>query len=143
MKKIIIINGPNLNLLGKREPEIYGKKTFDDFFQNELVSSFPTIELSYFQSNHEGEIIDKLHEVGFSNYGIVINPGGYSHYSISILDALKSIDAPAIEVHISDIEKREEFRKKSITSLGCIDCIKGLGLNGYIIAIQNLIQYEL
>ena len=110
--RILIINGPNLNLLGKREPEIYGNQTFEDYFI-ELKKQFSTIDLSYFQSNHEGAIIDKLHEVGFSYNGIVLNAGAYTHYSYAIADAVKAITTPVVEVHISDIHSREDFRKIS------------------------------
>ncbi|MDR2122230.1 MAG: type II 3-dehydroquinate dehydratase [Flavobacteriaceae bacterium] len=137
--KILIINGPNLNLLGKREPEIYGTQTFEDYF-DQLQKKFSFIELEYFQSNHEGSIIDKIHEAGFSYDGIVINPGAYTHYSYAIHDALKSVITPAIEIHISDIEKREDFRKISVTKDACILQIKGKGLSGYDEAIEYFIQ---
>lgn len=137
---IIIINGPNLNLLGKREPEIYGNTTFEEYFEN-LKSNNSEIELEYFQSNHEGEIIDKLHSIADTHNGIVINPAAFSHYSIAILDALKAVNIPAFEVHISNIENREDFRKNKITAQGCVGCISGLGLDGYKLAIENLIEY--
>lgn len=137
----IIINGPNLNLLGKREPEIYGEQGFDDFFST-LKNKFPEIHLSYYQSNHEGAIIDKLHEIGFQYQGIIINPGAYTHYSYAIADALKAIQTPAIEVHISDIDSREDFRKVSVTSVNCIKTIKGKGLAGYEEALIFLLKYE-
>lgn len=138
MKKIIIINGPNLNLLGVREPEIYGKVTFEDYF-NELVQHNPAVSLTYFQSNHEGFIIDKIHEIGFSYDGIIINPGALTHYSYAILDALKSVTTPSIEVHISDIKSREEFRRHSVTAAASIKMIHGKGLAGYQIAIDEFI----
>ncbi|MDR1877884.1 MAG: type II 3-dehydroquinate dehydratase [Flavobacteriaceae bacterium] len=137
--KILIINGPNLNLLGKREPEVYGTQTFEDYF-NQLREKFKSIELEYFQSNHEGSIIDKIHEVGFSYAGIVINPGAYTHYSYAIHDALKSVTTPAIEVHISDIGKREDFRKISVTLNACVYQIKGKGLQGYEEAVEYFIH---
>jgi 3-dehydroquinate dehydratase-2 len=132
--KIIIINGPNLNLLGKREPEIYGSETFEFFFEK-LKDKFTDIELSYYQSNHEGSIIDKLHEVGFSYDGIVINPGAYTHYSYAISDAIAAITTAVVEVHISDIHTRESFRQISVTSVNCQQMISGKGLDGYKEAI--------
>jgi len=137
--KIIIINGPNLNLLGKREPEIYGNQTFEDYFSL-LKKKFPDVELEYFQSNHEGLLIDKIQETGFSHDGIVINPGAYTHYSYAIYDALKAVSAPAVEIHISDIETREDFRKKSVTKAACVLQIKGKGLQGYDEAIDFLLK---
>ena len=134
--KIIIINGPNLNLLGKREPEIYGSETFELFFEK-LKKQFEEVELSYYQSNHEGGIIDKLHEVGFSHDGIVINPGAYTHYSYAISDAIAAITTPVIEVHISDIHNREAFRSVSVTSTNCEKMISGKGLHGYKEAITS------
>ena len=137
--KIIIINGPNLNLLGKREPEIYGNQTFEDYFSL-LKKKFPDVELEYFQSNHEGFLIDKIQETGFSYDGIVINPGAYTHYSYAIYDALKAVSTPAVEIHISDIETREDFRKKSVTKDACVLQIKGKGLQGYDEAIDFLLK---
>ena len=139
MKKIIIINGPNLNLLGVREPEIYGKITFEDYF-NELIKNNTDISLTYFQSNHEGFIIDKIHEIGFSHDGIIINPGALTHYSYAILDALKSVTTPSIEVHISDIKSREEFRRHSVTAAASILMIHGKGLVGYQLAINEFVK---
>ena len=124
---IIIINGPNLNLLGKREPEIYGSKTFDAFF-NELQSDFPQFKLDYFQSNIEGELIDKLHDVGFSYDGIVLNAAAYTHTSVGIGDAIKGISTPVIEVHISNTYSREEFRHHSFVSPNAKGVILGFGL---------------
>ena len=135
--KILIINGPNLNLLGKREPEIYGNQSFESYFE-ELKQQYSTVDLIYFQSNHEGSIIDKLHEVGFSIDGIILNPGAYTHYSYAIADAIKAISTPVIEVHISDIHSREEFRRHSVTSLNCMAMISGKGLPGYALAIEKL-----
>ena len=133
--KLIIINGPNLNLLGKREPEIYGKESFEDFFKT-LKSKFSDVELSYFQSNHEGEIIDKIHEIGFEYDGIIINAGGLTHTSVALADALGSVQTRAVEVHISNIHAREEFRKHSYLTAKCNGLITGLGLKGYELAIQ-------
>jgi 3-dehydroquinate dehydratase-2 len=133
--KIAIINGPNLNLLGTREPEIYGEKTFDDFL-NELKEKYPGIEFSYFQSNVEGELIDELQRVGFSYSGAIINPGGYTHTSVALGDAIGSINVQVIEVHISNIHAREEFRKISHVSAKCKGTISGLGLKGYELALQ-------
>lgn len=135
--KFIIINGPNLNLLGKREPEIYGSETFENYFKK-LKLAFPQIALEYFQSNHEGAIIDKLHEIGFSYDGIVINGGAYTHTSIAIADALGAIETPAVEVHISDIHKRESFRHHSYFTAKCIGFFAGLGLSGYNRGIELL-----
>ncbi len=133
--KIAIINGPNLNLLGTREPEIYGRKTFDNFL-DELRPKFPAIEFSYFQSNIEGELIGELQRVGFSFDGIIINPGGYTHTSVALGDAIASITAPVIEVHISNIFGREDFRKLSYVSGKAKGVISGLGLKGYELAID-------
>ncbi len=133
--KLIIINGPNLNLLGKREPEIYGSESFEDYFKV-LLKSYADIELVYFQSNHEGEIIDKIHEIGFSFDGIIINAGGLTHTSVALADALGSVKSPAVEVHISNIHAREEFRKHSYLTPKCKGLITGLGLKGYELAIQ-------
>ncbi|RRJ92773.1 type II 3-dehydroquinate dehydratase [Paenimyroides tangerinum] len=134
--KIIIINGPNLNLLGKREPTIYGNETFENYF-NTLKSQFKNIELSYYQSNIEGELIDKIQEVGFEHDGIIINAGGYTHTSIAIADAISSISTPVIEVHISNTFARESFRHKSFLSNVCKGIIIGFGLDSYKLAIQS------
>ncbi|MFC4870552.1 type II 3-dehydroquinate dehydratase [Negadavirga shengliensis] len=133
--KILIINGPNLNLLGKREPEIYGSQSFEDFFAT-LVEKYPDIELAYYQNNVEGELVSKIHEVGFSYDGILLNAGAYTHTSVAISDAIAGVTTPVIEVHISNIYKREEFRHKSIISKECIGMIAGLGLDGYELGIQ-------
>ena len=138
MKNIIIINGPNLNLLGKREPEIYGSKTFDTFF-NELQSEFPQFKLDYFQSNIEGELIDKLHDVGFSYDGIVLNAAAYTHTSVGIGDAIKGISTPVIEVHISNTYSREEFRHHSFVSPNAKGVILGFGLKSYSLALQSFL----
>jgi len=136
-KRILIINGPNLNLLGKREPEVYGNQGFESFF-GELKVSFPEIELECFQSNIEGEIIDKLHEVGFSFDGIVINAGGYSHTSVAIGDAVAAISTSVIEVHISNTSAREKFRHQSMMAAHCVGVISGMGLDSYRYAIDKL-----
>lgn len=137
MKKIQIINGANLNLLGKREPEIYGKLSFDDYFIA-LKDNFlqKNIELHYFQSNHEGELLDKIHEVGFSFDGIVLNAGAYTHTSIALADAISAIKTPVIEVHISNVFARESYRHHSYLSPKCVGSIVGLGLKGYELAIS-------
>ncbi|MEO6283665.1 MAG: type II 3-dehydroquinate dehydratase [Dyadobacter sp.] len=135
MKKILILNGPNLNLLGKREPGVYGNQSFDDYFET-LKSTFPEIELHYFQSNHEGALIDKVHEVGFNFDGIVINAGGYTHTSIALADALSAVTTPAVEVHISNIHARESFRHHSYLTSRCKGMICGLGLRGYELAVR-------
>jgi 3-dehydroquinate dehydratase-2 len=137
--KIQIINGPNLNLLGKREPEKYGYMPFEQWLET-LRKLFPNVTFDYFQSNIEGEIINKLHESGFSCDGIVLNPGGYTHTSVSIADAVASIKAPVIEVHITNISAREEFRHSSLVSRYCAGTITGLGLDGYRLAIDALIE---
>lgn len=134
--KIIIINGPNLNLLGKREPHIYGNKNFDDFLKK-LKTDFPKFTIEYFQSNIEGEIINKMHEVGFSYDGIILNAGGYTHTSIAIADAIKAINIPVIEVHISNILNREEFRHTSLIGIYAKGSISGFGLNSYRLALES------
>jgi len=134
--KIIIINGPNLNLLGKREPEIYGANSFDDYFK-ELQIKFSDVDLSYFQSNIEGEIIDKLHEVGFNYDGVVLNAAAYTHTSVVIGDAVKAIDTPVIEVHISNIHAREEFRHQSYIAANAKGIIVGFGLKSYDLAVKS------
>jgi len=136
--KIIIINGPNLNLLGKREPEVYGNKTFEDYLK-ELQSKFKEIQLEYFQSNIEGEIIDKIQEVGFSYDGIVLNAASYTHTSVGIGDAVKAIETPVVEVHISNTHKREDFRHVSYISSGAKGVILGFGLKSYDLAIESFI----
>ncbi len=135
-KQIWIINGANLNLLGKREASIYGNQSFEDYFE-ELKSDFldKDIELNYFQSNHEGEIIDKLHLIGFSADGIILNAGAFTHTSVAIADAISSISTPVIEVHISNTFAREEFRHKSFLSKNCIGIIVGFGMESYRLAI--------
>src|SRR3954471_17284115 len=137
--KIAIINGPNLNLLGKREPEIYGSKNFREYFKD-LQGRFSDLELSYFQSNIEGELINKIQEYGFEYDGIIINPGGYTHTSVAIGDAIAAITAPVIEVHISNVAAREEFRRISHVSAKSKGTIAGLGLKGYELAIRSLTE---
>ena len=137
--KICIINGPNLNLLGKREPEIYGNTTFEDYM-NTLKQKFPNVELTYFQSNWEGGIVDKLHEIGFSFDGIIINAGAYSHTSIAIADAISAITTPVVEVHISNTFAREEFRHNDVLTSKCKGLIVGLGLDGYSLAVTYFLD---
>jgi 3-dehydroquinate dehydratase II len=137
--KIAIINGPNLNLLGRREPGIYGNQNFEEFLQH-LKTRFSDIDLSYYQSNVEGELINELHRIGFDVDGVVMNPGGYTHTSVAIADAISAITAPVIEVHISNIYAREEFRKHSVVSSKCKGSISGLGLKGYELAIKYFVE---
>ena len=136
--KIIIINGPNLNLLGKREPEIYGSDTFEDFYRT-LQLNYKNVELSYFQSNIEGELIDKLHEVGFTFDGVILNAAAYTHTSVGIGDAVKGIETPVVEVHISNIHAREEFRQHSYIAPNAKGVLFGFGLKGYELAIQSFL----
>ena len=139
MKKIIIINGPNLNLLGKREQETYGNKSFNSYFQ-ELEVEFPFLELTSFQSNVEGEIINKIQEIGFSLDGIVLNAGGYTHTSVAIADAIAAIKTPVIEVHISNVYAREEYRHQSMMAKNCKGVIAGFGLDSYKMAINSFLK---
>jgi 3-dehydroquinate dehydratase-2 len=136
MKQILIINGPNLNLLGKREPTVYGNQTFEAFFET-LKEKFQDVNLQYFHSNQEGAIIDKIHEVGFSFDGIVLNAGAYTHTSIAIADAIRSVTTPVVEVHISNVFKRESFRHHSYLSDACKGCVIGFGLDSYRLAIES------
>ncbi len=138
MSKIIIINGPNLNLLGKREPNLYGNQSFEDYFQ-QLKQNYPSLKLEYYQSNVEGELVNKLHQVGFSYDGIVFNAGGYTHTSVAIADAVASIDVPTIEVHISNVYAREQYRHHSIMAANCKGVVAGFGLNSYKLAIDSLL----
>ncbi len=133
--KIAIINGPNLNLLGKREPDIYGNTSFEEFLDS-LKKKFANMEISYFQSNVEGELINELQRVGFDYDGIILNPGGYTHTSVAIGDAVAAITTPVIEVHISNVQAREDFRKHSFVSDKAAGSIIGLGLNGYEMALE-------
>jgi len=136
--KIIIINGPNLNLLGRREPTIYGNLSFDEFFE-ELSKKYADIELSYYQSNVEGEIINKLHEVGFDYDGVILNAGAYTHTSVAIGDAVKGIETPVIEVHISNVHSREDFRHISYIAPNAKGVIAGFGLQSYELALESFI----
>lgn len=133
--RISIINGPNLNLLGKREPGVYGNQSFEEYFA-ELRDLFPAVEFSYFQSNVEGELVNELHRVGFDYDGIIINPGAYTHTSVAIGDAIASIKTPVIEVHISNVHAREDFRKISHVSAKARGTIWGLGMRGYELAVR-------
>lgn len=137
--KIAIINGPNLNLLGVREPSIYGAASFESFFET-LQAQFPAVTLHYFQSNVEGELINELQRVGFSLDGIIFNPGGYTHTSVAIGDAVAAIRTPVIEVHISNVHAREEFRRHSFVSPHAAGVIAGMGLQGYTLALQWFLQ---
>ena len=140
MKRIQIINGPNLNLLGKREPSVYGNQSFETYL-DELKLLFPDSQLDYFQSNTEGALIDKIQEVGFSYDGIVLNGGAYTHTSIAIADAIRSISVPVIEVHISNVFKREDFRHHSFLSDACKGCIVGFGMDSYRLAIDAILKF--
>lgn len=139
MKRILVLNGPNLNLLGKREPGIYGSQTFEEYFEK-LRQKFPDHDLSYFQSNHEGAIIDKIHAIGFEYDGLVINAGGYTHTSVAIADALSAVTVATVEVHISNIHAREPFRHHSYLTSRCKGMICGLGLKGYELAVSYLVD---
>ena len=139
--RIQIINGPNINLLGKREPSIYGAVSFEDYYKK-LTSLYPDIDFDYFQSNVEGEMINKIHEVGFSYDGIILNAGAYTHTSIALQDALRAVTTPAIEVHISNVHSREEFRHKSMISCACRGVICGFGLDSYRLAVEAFIKSE-
>lgn len=135
---ILIINGPNLNLLGLREKSIYGTESFNKYYEK-LKKTFPNIKLDYFQSNIEGELIDKIHEYGFSANGIIINAGAYTHTSVAIRDAISAVTTPVVEVHISNTLSREDFRHKSIIGPVCKGCIMGFGLDSYRLAVQSFI----
>ena len=139
--KILIINGPNLNLLGQREPGIYGSQSFDTYLPG-LKARYPKVEIDYFQSNVEGELINKMHEAGFFGGfdGIVLNAGAYTHTSVALQDCIRSLRCPVIEVHISNVHKREEFRHKSLISCACLGVICGFGLDSYRLAIEALIK---
>jgi 3-dehydroquinate dehydratase-2 len=136
--RLIIINGPNLNLLGKRQPEVYGNQSFEDYF-SQLQLQFKDIQLEYFQSNVEGELIDKIQEAGFSCDGIILNAAAYTHTSVGIGDAVKAVEAPVVEVHISNIADREPFRHESYISPGASGVIFGFGLKGYELAVRSFL----
>lgn len=141
--KILVLNGPNLNLLGEREPEIYGYTTLKDI-ENEILEyskTFEGVEIDFFQSNHEGEIVDKIQAAKGVYDGIVINPAAYTHTSVAIADAIKAVNLPAVEIHLSNINSREDFRKKSITASSCIGQISGFGKNSYLAGLYCLIKY--
>ena len=137
--KILILNGPNLNLLGKREPEIYGNLSFEDYLPK-LCERFPQHEIDYFQTNHEGILIDKLQEADGQYDAVVMNPGAYAHTSIALADCIRAISVPVVEVHISDISKREPYRQNSFTAEACLNCISGMGIEGYAKAVDALEQ---
>ena len=139
MKHIQIINGPNLNLLGRREPSIYGARGFDDYLV-ELRQRYPDVQIDYFQSNCEGALIDKIHEVGFTVDGIVLNAGAYTHTSLALHDALRAVTTPAVEVHISNVHQREESRHHSFISAACCGVICGFGLDSYRLAVEALLH---
>lgn len=140
MNRILIINGPNLNLLGRREPDIYGKISMNDYMEA-LIADYPSIEIEYFQSNHEGDLIDTLHEAGFDEncLGIVLNAGAYTHTSLALGDAIRSIETPVVEVHISNVFSREEVRRHSFISDACKGVISGFGLDSYRLAIEAIL----
>ena len=139
--RIPIINGPNINLLGKREPSIYGAVSFEDYLQT-LKARYPEVEISYYQSNVEGEMINKIHEVGFEYDGIILNAGAYTHTSIALQDALRAVTTPAIEVHISNVHQREEFRHKSLIARACRGVICGFGLDSYRLALEAFLASD-
>ncbi|MCF2604586.1 type II 3-dehydroquinate dehydratase [Parabacteroides distasonis] len=138
MKKIQIINGPNLNLLGKREPTVYGNRSFEDYLDT-LRARYPECEIAYYQSNVEGELINKIHEVGFTYDGIILNAGAYTHTSIALHDAIKAVTTPVVEVHISNVHARESFRHVSMLSAACKGVILGFGLDSYRLAVASLL----
>lgn len=139
--RIQIINGPNLNLLGTREPGIYGSSTFDSYLE-ELRAQYPDMQIDYYQSNIEGCLIDKMQQTGFSYDGIVLNAGAYTHTSVALQDCIRSLRCPVIEVHISNVHKREEFRHKSMISCACLGVIAGFGLDSYRLAIEALTRHK-
>ena len=139
--KILIINGPNLNLLGVREPATYGNQSFDDYL-GVLKKKFSTLQIDYFQSNTEGELINKIHEIGFSDYGIVLNAGAYTHTSLALADAISAVEVPVVEVHISNVFKREEVRHFSFLSPVCAGVISGFGLDSYRLGIEALLSKQ-
>ena len=135
--KIQLINGPNLNLLGNREPGVYGSMSFEEYLK-QLRDQYPNFQLDYYQSNVEGELINKIHEVGFDYDGIILNAGAYTHTSIALQDAIRAVKTPVIEVHISNVHKREDFRHKSMISCACVGIICGFGMDSYRLAIESL-----
>ena len=137
--RIQIINGPNINLLGKREPGIYRAESFESYLEK-LRMAYPGLEIGYYQSNVEGQMIDKIHEVGFEDVGIILNAGAYTHTSIALQDAIRAVTAPVVEVHISNVHKREEFRHHSMISCACVGVICGFGLDSYRLALEALLQ---
>src|SRR5690554_3200612 len=137
--KVQIINGPNLNLLGVREPSVYGDTTFGGYL-SDLRANYPAMEIDYFQSNVEGEIINKIHEAGFESDGIILNAGGYTHTSVAIRDAIKAVPTPVVEVHISNVRAREEFRHHSMLSAVCLGVIAGFGLDSYRLAVEAILS---
>jgi 3-dehydroquinate dehydratase-2 len=137
--KILILNGPNLNLLGKREPGIYGSRSFDDYLTT-LRAQYPDVEIIYAQSNHEGDLIDRIHEYGFSADGIILNAGAYTHTSVAIADAIRSVQTPVVEVHISNVHQREDFRHHSYLSPACRGVILGFGLDSYRLALESFLS---
>ena len=141
MKKIEIINGPNLNLLGRREPGVYGSRSFEEVY-DELRQPYCDVQFDYFQSNCEGELIDRLHAVGFTTDGIILNAGAYTHTSVALYDAIRAISAPVIEVHISNVHQREEFRHHSLISAACRGVICGFGLDSYRLALEGLLSMK-
>lgn len=136
--RIEIINGPNLNLLGLREPDIYGRRSFEDYL-DELRKRYPGVEIGYFQSNHEGDLIERIHDVGFEADGIVLNAAAYTHTSVALHDAIKAVTAPTVEVHISNVHQREPFRHHSLISAACRGVICGFGLDSYRLALEALL----
>jgi 3-dehydroquinate dehydratase-2 len=138
--KIQIINGPNLNLLGVREPGIYGSNSFESYLPK-LKAKYPDVEIEYYQSNIEGELINKLQEVGFTYDGVVLNAGAYTHTSIALQDCIRSMKCPCVEVHISNVHKREEFRHKSMMAAACLGVISGFGMNSYRLALEALLDW--
>lgn len=138
--KIQIINGPNLNLLGKREPGIYGNSSFEDYLQ-QLRKRYPDVQIDYYQSNVEGELINRIQEVGFCYDGVVLNAGAYTHTSVALQDCIRAVKSPVIEVHISNVHKREEFRHHSFISCACLGVICGFGMDSYRLAIEALLQH--
>ena len=141
MMRIQIINGPNINLLGKREPTIYGATSFEEYLDT-LRQRYPDVQIDYFQSNVEGFLIDKIHEVGFSYEGIILNAGAYTHTSIALQDAIRAVTTPVVEVHISNVHAREEFRHRSMISCACRGVILGFGLDSYRLALESLTAHN-